>query len=1440
MQEVVNPTCLERFADTNDPVSTVRLLPDLVVAPSSRVVKSLIVEKQNDLLHEKYAGKVAEYDVGFRAIVSEINQKLISQCKSCNDYMHNESLIIKQSLLELTNCVTTDCFLEAWENVSKRVTTMFININELGEALIHIERERLQKIKGHLQEYYVDVHDHCYSDRDKLSDFFANEISEFNSSAIKNYQLYSTIVSRLKINLVQQFYSWHNKWELILFSWRDCVTKENINRIQELSKAKEFLVPEELEKARDSCLLTLEHAELSIDAILDDVSNKMPISIDLGVQTFDKIGNIFAHCQETIIKYHGHLTRMFDGKFCKLAEHIGEMRGYLISNSIFEENKSLQLFEYSIYSICEEFEKRIADIQKKYTDEISTKCKLKEKICAEIKEYTFRGCNAWGLYLQGYEFAYNDFVYKLDHGLKSHNNNVSCLEKSLNKSCTLLAKSRTMKLLDKRFEEVTGRLEKIYSEYVRYENTLENKVESYVKEWVSIEKILAQDLLTVLNIKVLSEQVSVKNSFEFEGKNFVFQGDCSFHSLKFKLTCSRVFVEKLSLQNKVNLQDLETKLAIQIKQAQNEVKMRRDLHLPRLSVTKREIYDVRAEEITDFNRDCDAFWNEITRGEQKFTSLFQQLSSDTDKVIKNYKDDVEELKLQMNQKDASIELIKLQPEIKQESRKRIGELNTLIDEFEVKISEYKAYMHDKHNCILSISEEKFLKMNCEARIKNEFDEFAELAEDMKTKAEAERQKVVHIQDEGDKALSHYKHTIFCVFYIEKKKEILKECRLQIKTASVSCCKEVVNFENEKKAFTCQTICSSLDSSTKLIKEFEALHSSCKRIINMVNYSSGIGENLAQCVSMDRLRRRYKKFDEGQSRSMDSVFLKEIVSRSSAKNPAEQFDSKAQTREEFSWRIPRIKVHRELIGKSLTSCRYGVAVKPDLPASDHNLSRTRAETLKRYGLEARSENYWAAFLLGKRDTTKTKEEHDSIVAKACAKLRDRKNSRVHRKSFAASLPLLKQANINMKPSSNNSGHTSPVSLPSIQPANVVPTDSVESNKSQSSEQIDMDGAVRLSRTVEFLMGPHWTRKNNVSSTASTVSNQEKHHDFLVTPDETMKKMIFQSSEFFGFKKRCLDVNAAANQIVSIPEKSKYFLRNAFEQFVLSSEVFYRQKNMLITKKAIPKDIDTACKEMENDLQLYLTKVERFCADVIKKMKDLAHELISQQEQFITSLFKSVSNHLECCDKDLIINVRSKFETAKSCVTVEQTALLSQLTAHMCHPNYHDALVLLQSSVDQLNTRYDEQLSNLHADAIKSIEELHAESLAMIEKYKTSMYGLADVTVHPSKVKRITRGRFKGVEHWNCLQDHMPGDSPRKLHQLFLNTEENQENGKVKQQTKFYDHIAMENARAVVHVNTWYQARKAEVNVMFENEHIALKKWLKYWDRNIKELTELENY
>ena len=1430
MQEVVNS---KRFGDINDPALSVRLLPD-VISSNSLTVKSIVVEKQKDLLHQKYAVKRAEYDVGYKSIVSGVNEKLMSLCKIHKDQMCKDNLIIEQHLCELIECASADLILDAWEFITKHVTIMFVKINKFGESLISNEKERLKKIKSHIQEYYVDVHDHCFSDKEKLKQFFEKEISEFNSDALANYQSYTVTIARLKEQLVLQFHSWHNTWEMLLFSWRDHMIKENIHKIEKLSEDREFLEPEELEITRNSCLLTMEHAESSIDEYFDELAKTMPVSLELGVQTFDSIGNIFSQCQDAISKFDSHTTMIFDEKYYTLTEHIGKMRGYLISNSVFEENNSLELFEYSVYSICEEFEKRITDTQQMYIDEIYSKFQSKKEICEEIKGYTFRACNAWGLYLKGYEFAYNDFVHQYDLGLKSSNNNVTWLERSLNKSCGLLVESRTLKQLNKRFDEVKERLDRIFFEYSRYEGSLENSVKSYVEEWVTTEKNLAGDLFTALNLKIDPEQIVTDRSFEFEGKTYVFQGKGSPYSLKFKLKCSESFLAKASVQKELSLQNLQKKLSRLIKQAQNEVQMRKGLHLPRLSVLKKELYEVRLEELNEFGNSCNLFWDEITHEEQKYTNLYRKLGSDTDAVIKKYTDYVAELNIQMTEKETSAELILLQPLINKKAKMYIDELNTLVDDFQREIGVHMAYVFKKHKTLLSISETRSLKMSDEGKIKNEYEEFSELTEDMKVKSESERQKVVHIQEAEDKAMSHYKHTIFSVFFLEKKKEILKECRIRIKTASVSCSKEVVRFENDKKPFKSQKICSSFDENDKVIKEFEGLYALCKSIVNMIDYSSGIGEDLAQCVSMEKLERRYKKFGEGTSRSMDSAILKEILSTSSEKTEGDEI--KGPTREEFSWRIQRVKVFRELIGKSLKSVKYGVGVKSEsIFISDHNITRSKAATLKRFGLEARgSDNYWASHLLGKKDACKSKDEHDSIVAKACAKLRDRRNSTMNRKSFQASLPLLKDRNAIIKPSKDGSRSTSP--FPPILRKQIVQTapTAPDINKGHSSEQIDMDGAVRLSRTIEFFMGPQRSAQSSVASSmgSSADGRMERFFDFTTTSDETMKEMIFKPAKFFGFKKRCLDVDAISQKIVSIKEKTKYFLRHAFEQFVLSAEVFYRQKNILITKKCIPKDIDSACKDMENSLQLYLSKVDKFCVEGIKKMKKLAFELISYQEQFISSLFASASCYLDSCDKAFIINLEWKFQNIKSQNGERQTALLARLRPCMSHPNYHCEVVELQNSADQLNIRCTEQWTALRAEAFKYLEELHDESLFMVEKYKTSMYSLADVAIHPSKVKRITRAQFKGIEHHQCLQDHMPDENPRKLYQLFMETCDIE---KAKQKTKFYDHIGMENARALVHANSCYVMRKSEVSKMFKKELFALQKWMKYWNRNIQELT-----
>ncbi|KAL5267105.1 hypothetical protein ACHWQZ_G004219 [Mnemiopsis leidyi] len=1450
MQEVVNKNGIERFVDINDPVSAVRLLPDATVPPNPLRVKSVTVETQNSLLQQRYAQKVAEYDVGFKSIVAKVDSKLNDKCKLFKIEFHKDSLVIDQHLMQLNDCTSAELYLAAWDFVTQSVTKMFIKINKLGDFFTSVEQERLERIKNHMQEYYIDVHDHFKSDKLMLNDFFEKEISEFNSVVLENYQSYSDLISKLKVKLVQQLCSWHNSWELLLFSWRDCVIRKNIENIEKLSKDKAFLVPEKLESYRESCFLALNHAEESIDEILRDLAHAMPASIELVVQTFDQIGNIFSHCQNAITEYRKFIVKCFDEKFCKLTEHIGKMRGYLTSNSVFEENNSLELFEYSIFNICEEFERRIEVIQDEYLEEINKKYKSKEKLCENIKEYIFLGCNAWGLYKQEYENAKEKFISQFEHKFKTHKNMISCFEKALNKSCGLLAESRTLKQVDKRFEDVTKRLNKIFSEYVRYQNVLEGNVESKVNEWLAVEKELACTLLSKLCIKIASEQTDLETTFIAEGIIHHYHGDCSANSFEFKFKCSQHYMTKMYLLKKSNLQDLEKSLSVHVKQALNDLQIRKDLHLSRLAVIKKEIYAVRVEEITQFSRDCDRFWDEVTLGEQKFTNLYQKLCSDTSIILQEFDGDLEELKMQMTDKETSGELILLYPQIEQKGAKRIGELNDLVNEFQSKIVDYKKYIRNIHDLIITKSETKSLKLHDEIKIKSEFEEFAELADDMKIKAETERQKTAKIKDGEDKALSHYKHTIFCMFYLEKKKEILKECRMKIKTASVLCSREVLKFENNKKTFSSQLINPSLEKNDDLIKEFEGLYSLCKAIINMLNYSTGINEDLAHCVSMDRLERRYRKFVDGKSRSIDSGFLKEIARASSANSQAgrEHELLEHNTRDELSWRIPRVKVVRELIGKTLRYFKYGVGVRPEINYSDHNINNSKAASLKKFGLEARSDNYWAAHLLGKKNACVSQDEHDSIVAKACAKLRDRRNSRINRKSFEASLPLLQQqkgVQINnrfriKKPSTT---------LPPITQGSILETKEDTGGlcpppieKSISYEQIDMDGALRLSRTIEFLMGPS-LRPNSTSSgkgssstgSCSSLENRtERYFDFLTTPDETLKNMIFQPIEFFGFKKRSLDVDATANQIISVPEKTKYFLRNSFEQFAVTSEIYYRQKNIVITKQGIPKEIDIACKDMEYDLQLYLDKVEKFCVDGVKKMKDLVYELISCQEKFITSLFFSVSSHLDSYGKNFVIDLESKFQTTKLQVSEEQEALFAQLNPYMCHPNQHSNLAKLQKLADQLCDRFAEQFKILHINAINAINELHMESIAKIQKYKISMYCLADITIHPSKVKKISRAKFRGVQHEDCLQDHMPGDSPRKLYKLFLENAAEMAKEVEKQQTKFYDHIAVENARAVVHANTWHHEKENMVNEMFHKEQVALKKWHKYWNRNIQEL------
>ena len=57
---------------------------------------------------------------------------------------------------------------------------------------------------------------------------------------------------------------------------------------------------------------------------------------------------------------------------------------------------------------------------------------------------------------------------------------------------------------------------------------------------------------------------------------------------------------------------------------------------------------------------------------------------------------------------------------------------------------------------------------------------------------------------------------------------------------------------------------------------------------------------------------------------------------------------------------------------------------------------------------------------------------------------------------------------------------------------------------------------------------------------------------------------------------------------------------------------------------------------------------------------------------------------------------------------------------------------------------------------------------------------------------------------------------------------------RQAVKFYDQIAIESARAIVHVNRSFEAERGRLNEKHEGDVKSVEKWRCYWERNVTQI------
>eukprot|EP00116_Pleurobrachia_bachei_P004497 sb/3464759/ len=430
------------------------------------------------------------------------------------------------------------------------------------------------------------------------------------------------------------------------------------------------------------------------------------------------------------------------------------------------------------------------------------------------------------------------FIESIARLRKEHDNRVLWMERALDRDVQLLSDSKSIKSLDKRILLIEEDLVKIMNEYTKYTVDMSNLITSHVTEWNTQNDATEKEFLEMLALVKLTETTSNPLHSFVESDTVYLRvdtaDDCFECVTSFKDTCARVTITAFNRLRSCYLKTVKNNAETALSKVKAEAQLRRDVHGDRLQQIKNENYAHRKAEIESFRQQIDLFWDEVTCGEKKYTKLFGELCQDTEKIVEDFKLEMKNLGQSVSSIDSSAELMSIAPQIaaKQETTKE--SLDKVIGEFQANILHHKTYIRDEHIKLMNYADQNNLKFSNNLKIKNEFDEFSELAEDMVVRAGKEHSKKETVVEHGGISLSHYKRTLFCVFYLERRHEILKQVKMKIKSEAVGSKKEMALFEKAVERFLSDKPIEDRAQLLEQVNDYTKLYVQAKALLNMFN------------------------------------------------------------------------------------------------------------------------------------------------------------------------------------------------------------------------------------------------------------------------------------------------------------------------------------------------------------------------------------------------------------------------------------------------------------------------------------------------------------------------------------------------------------------------------------------------------------------------------
>ena len=1275
---------------------------------------------------------------------------------------------------------------EDYQNILNEIIllmdSLFDIIDKYKIKLHAIEVERLGEIKHTLQNYFKLMTTKTLCSRGALKDFLAKEIYFLNVCLLSN-QIYLTgFIYHIKLEACKVFQNAYQSWMLRLLKWRDILIKNSCESVQQLTGITTELIPDEVLCCREKTETSLEGFMRSIMSIIMGLLENTPFTESLVMDTFAVIDKMFLSLPEAVYVFDRYVKNVYADKLLVITEHVEEIKKCLELSKIESTDHLIYVLNF-VRSICNQYERNFDAYRTESKESFTRIVNFNQDKIFQLQRYLIKISYCWNNHTEILKKATDWLTDRIECQQRSNHFTLKATEEALDVLCKQLLTTPSFAKLEKVWLDVENQVDTL--------KLLIDKNKADMNAVIILQQRNALQAKDMLILKLLDSLQVIESSEHGDGLDMDFlyrnyrvnENENTHIAYKEISLVAKSVLKKVLKHNELHSRSAIFAVQNKFKEFKNEMNLRYEFHSPRLMYLKERFYEVRIGQFQSFVDKVNTFVTEVKSFEASLSMSTKEIQLLKANIKSNCSKELSALDDLLCKASLSADAMIIRMQLVSVCTKYSRKLYTEISEQYIRMANNRDEVEKRRDEILKFAENNLINFSDMSDLYKNFKTYSKHLNAIMLPESGDNDVLETIEKTKGEVVVSFKRNLFAIFYLELKNAILQKMKGFVRASAVDCARHVQKADIFTKAIIPHKNKLSFSEMNASLWRIVTLYKDVNELLEQLSFSSNTPYYISNCRSQTNLDKKYSSFLKGDDFQNDCKFVKDIYaitgkSRSNREQPKQHITSRCE------WRVSRATVISNfIIGK--LKARYGVNLVLANEVPEFSATSDWIKSAKRHA------------------SMHVFKEHDIPPPSL------RRASSLH-------IPVLP-----LSSSSPNLGLN-------ILSAQVSTAFSVKKKTNEKMILQTMQDALDHIRS-------------QTSITRSKPMKRVQIYELTLISDEMMKSMIFSPLTFFSLPHRNYDVTEYCKYIPSVFEKTKFMIRHGLEDYIVSTEIFFRQKNLKITNKNINKDPEECIGVVARELESYLDEITAFCHNNVSRVRKMIIEINNHQLNLCSQYFNEILHDATLSFKQLLHNYDNNVRQLNAVREEEKVELFEKICSAMHHPNRHRELFSHRETEESMNKSFLEELISLKEECLKKFQKVRTENVKKVRKLKLPLSRIIHNMIPEDVIGKINachQGRLvNGKYHVDCLNRYHDSEF-RQMYRHF-DTSRTVTRGDTITLTplKYSDFVMKSADECKSKLDEALLSYNDKVNVHYQAEIKSAARWIEKWDNNITNIVEL---